>query len=322
MKNMNRLIKMSRLASLLTIAIFIAVNGNAQSFLTNGLLAYYPFNGNANDASGNGNDGTVYGATLTTNRFGSSNAAYYFNGSSAYITVPINSTVFSNDFTASVWFNAYDITNAWPILFDEQGNSAFREGICGLISGDLPSHIGTLYAYSSYAPATFSYLLRCQNQTPLNTYSHVVVTKAGTNVTMYWNGQFVVSDQVVNPAMPPGQYLVIGRQDPVSEDIPGDSAFHGVIEDIRIYNRALSSNEVEQLYLIEAPEIVCINKAVYLTSPNLKVGTNYQVQVSTDLNNWTNFGDVFTATNSTWRSTNYWDVADWNQLFFRFRANP
>ena len=43
-----------------------------------GLVAYYPFNGNANDESGNGNNGVVHGATLTTDRFGNANAAYDF----------------------------------------------------------------------------------------------------------------------------------------------------------------------------------------------------------------------------------------------------
>ena len=54
----------------------------------NGLVAYYPFNGNANDASGNGNNGTVYGATLTADRFGSVASAYEFNGTNAYIVIP------------------------------------------------------------------------------------------------------------------------------------------------------------------------------------------------------------------------------------------
>jgi len=48
--------------------------------LKDGLVAYYPFNGNANDESGNGNNGTVYGATLTTDRFGNTNKAYSFDG--------------------------------------------------------------------------------------------------------------------------------------------------------------------------------------------------------------------------------------------------
>jgi hypothetical protein len=52
---------------------------------TNGLIASYPFNGNANDESGNGNIGTVNGATLTTDRFGKANSAYSFDGVSSYI---------------------------------------------------------------------------------------------------------------------------------------------------------------------------------------------------------------------------------------------
>ena len=49
---------------------------------TNGLAGYWPFTGNANDVSGNGNNGTNNGATLTTDRFGNANSAYSFNGTS------------------------------------------------------------------------------------------------------------------------------------------------------------------------------------------------------------------------------------------------
>ena len=53
---------------------------------TQGLVAWYPFNGNANDSSGNVNNGVIYGVTLTTDRFGYSNSAYLFNGSASIIT--------------------------------------------------------------------------------------------------------------------------------------------------------------------------------------------------------------------------------------------
>ena len=69
-----------------TIILFLLVltlNLSAQT-----LVAYYPFNGNANDASGNGNNGTVNGATLTTDRFGNANSAYLFNGTNNDIIVP------------------------------------------------------------------------------------------------------------------------------------------------------------------------------------------------------------------------------------------
>jgi hypothetical protein len=58
---------------------------------SNGLVGWWPFNGNANDESGNGNNGTVNGATLTIDRFGNANQAYGFDGVDDFIEV-INST--------------------------------------------------------------------------------------------------------------------------------------------------------------------------------------------------------------------------------------
>ena len=75
------------------IAIMLVSNSYAQlpSYLpADGLVGWWPFNGNANDESGNGNNGIVNGATLTTNRFGTQNSAYSFNGTNC-ITIPDNS---------------------------------------------------------------------------------------------------------------------------------------------------------------------------------------------------------------------------------------
>ncbi len=64
-------------------------------------MAYYPFNGNADDESGNENHGTVYGATLTEDRFGNADSAYYFDGTNDYIEIPsVNPT---SAITVSAW---------------------------------------------------------------------------------------------------------------------------------------------------------------------------------------------------------------------------
>ena len=63
-----------------------------------------------------------------------------------------------------------------------------------------------------------------------------------------------------------------------------------------------------------------IKKAVYPDSDSLTAGLLYQLQVSADMNTWTNHGASFTATNSIWRSTDHWDVDDWNKLFFRLQS--
>ena len=73
----------------------------------NGLVGYWPFCGNANDESGNGNNGVVNGATLTADRFGSSNSAYNFDGISQFIEVPSTlSLSVSNFYTISAWISA------------------------------------------------------------------------------------------------------------------------------------------------------------------------------------------------------------------------
>ena len=284
---------------------------SAQSWITNGLVAYYPFNGNANDASGSGFNGAVIGATLTTDRFGNTNAAYYFNGTSAYITAPLTNTIFNGDFTASVWFNVSNLTHGWPGLLDEQ-NAGFRLQLAGDDCGcSEPEH---LVSYSSTtAGGGQNWLLVPSQKAPVNQFQQVIVTKAGINVTMFVNGQVAATNQVANSTSQAGGYLSIG----VQYDLTSYTFFSGVLDDVRIYNRALSINEVAQLFAFESIPIVNVRKAVYLDSSNLRAGTNYQVQVTSDLINWTNFGAVFTATNSYWRSTNYWDVANWNQLFFR-----
>ena len=71
---------MKKISTILTLLIFTSIFSQIPSYVpTDGLVGYYPFNGNANDESGNGNNGTVIGATLTTDRTQNSNSCYNFN---------------------------------------------------------------------------------------------------------------------------------------------------------------------------------------------------------------------------------------------------
>jgi hypothetical protein len=86
----------------------ITVNALSGGIPTSGLIAWYPFNGNANDESGNGNNGSNYGATLTADRFGNANKAYSFNGSTDYISIPLSIPAVTeafDGFTISGWIN-------------------------------------------------------------------------------------------------------------------------------------------------------------------------------------------------------------------------
>ena len=81
----------------------IAISNNIDNGLpAQGLTAYYPFNGNADDASGNGNDGVNQGAALTSDRFGHKNSAYHFAGG-AYIRIPDLFSDAVSGFTFAAW---------------------------------------------------------------------------------------------------------------------------------------------------------------------------------------------------------------------------
>lgn len=76
--------------------------------LNDGLVAYYPFNGNANDESENGNNGAIYQATLTEGRFGTQNSALSFNGTNSYVEINDSPSLsFKSNFCISVWFNNF-----------------------------------------------------------------------------------------------------------------------------------------------------------------------------------------------------------------------
>jgi hypothetical protein len=95
---------MKKYLLLIAVCIFSALFASAQVNLFNGLVACYPFDGNANDMSGNNNNGIVMGPVLTTDRFGNSNSAYLYNGVSDYINLGSYSNIIpsGDDFSLSV----------------------------------------------------------------------------------------------------------------------------------------------------------------------------------------------------------------------------
>jgi hypothetical protein len=293
------------------VGLGLAVNGYSQSFLTNGLVAYYPFDGNANDASGNGNNGTVYGSAIAwvADRFGVTNQAAAFDGVDNYIdlaSLDSFAPTTSQSMTVSFWAKtgiAADVISKYYNLDPAQSDFlVFFDQTDGLIKA---TGIGT-----DEVSATWS---------TNNVWSQfAVVLKSGPSNTMiFQNGQLLVSGTVTYNSILASPDFVIGR---VMGPIPG--FLNGVVNDIRIYNRALSSNEVQQLYAFEWQPTVIVRKAVSPSFSNLYLGTNYQLQVSSDLTAWTNQGSPFTPTSTVMDYPQYFDVDNWNQLFFRLQVSP
>ena len=209
-----------------------AVSGS----LTQGLVGYWPFCGNANDDSGNGNNGTVNGATLTTDRFGNANTAYSFDGLNSRITTNYYGILGQNSRTISLWFKINNSTSNGELF---NYGSGFGGGINMYLAGNNNPTIDTSSSQIIYNPSVNT-----------NTWHNYVMTYSsadGTNILackIYIDGVLLTS---INSQFNPNQLLNSVSGNPVQfggASIP----FYGDIDDIGIWNRALTTQEITQLY--------------------------------------------------------------------------
>jgi hypothetical protein len=230
---------------LFTIAILaLSLNAFAQ-VPTTGLIGHWPFNGNASDISGNGNNGTINGATLTTDRFGNLNSAYFFPGNVANKIV-IPDTIlynFTSGFTVSAW--AYFQQN-----WSNHGESIIYKGGSPFNSGwhvGVDQNVGTYGAgnYNIYAEllgyTSSNYC--CFPFTNINIWRHYVMTFDGNYMKIFIDG--VLHDSIISSAAIVNNNFDIevgGSVNPVS------GAYDRSIDDIRIYNRPLNTSEVTALF--------------------------------------------------------------------------
>ncbi len=194
--------------------------------LRTGLVGYYPFCGNANDESGSGNNGTVSGAVLSSNRYGEANSAYSFNGLADYIFC---NRVFYPTFTASIWFNS-DTLQAFSPLID-----AFDANWELMLINNTPTYI----SFSS--PSTYTGFFSVDTILNHNWYN-LVFTYSSSTVSLYLNG--VLTDVFgVDPLVPIGGVYNFGAS------LTGvDQFFKGKLDDVGVWNRALSASEIAQIY--------------------------------------------------------------------------
>ena len=223
---------------LFILAILFTMNTMAQNIPSyvpkDGLVGYWPFNGNANDESGNGNHGTVNGATLTADRNGVANSAYSFDGVSNYITAESNDKFSSPNLSINLWVNKLS-----------------ERDIQFLVNGNTNNTIWSIHNGSGI----FGFLTNqwCTNQIAgnfnkefkINEWANITLIFTPKNVMFYYNGLFVTSRENLefNTNCSLKNMLYFGL-----DIIDGLEYYHGKLDDISIYNRALSEQEVKQLY--------------------------------------------------------------------------
>lgn len=289
-----------------------------QSAPTNGLIAYYPFNGDAKDASGNGHDGTPSNAALTPDRFGNPDAAFAFNGTSSVITVPhsevLNLT--NTDFTISLWavLNAPQTVSPEFYLVSKNNNGQVKWmfGYGGTMQYQTTR---TIYFMQGNGIPSEWYADGRAYSAPKDTWHHYIMRRQGAVYTSFIDGEYFNSEtNDFNLFTGNTAPLTIGRSENLSVE--------GTLDDIRLYNRALSDVEIHHLYASEVGPRVTLIRAVKPFIENLSIGKTYQLQVSTKLGEWSNEGPTFTATGTTMMFPQYWHVSNWDRFFFRVIEAP
>ena len=226
---------------------------------TDGLVAYYPFNGNANDESGNGNHGTATDATLTYDRFYNENSAYSFDGDGDYIVSTSNVGVGQTTLTFSFWAKTEygskrmaalsqdcgtDCDNAFGLVLNKFLNSAV---VCD------DGHMGTSPQSFGYAqPSHYATVRTTTANNGWNNYVLIVGADGDysfNNFRFYVNGIEQITNCDHNWGNSQGQFnfpdyrLMIGNK---PNSIEG--YFHGEIDDVAIWNRALTIEEINTTF--------------------------------------------------------------------------
>jgi len=282
----------------ITIAMLaLSINAFAQ-IPTNGLIGYYPFTGNANDVSGNDYNGKVYGATLTTDRFGNANCAYSFNGVDNYIDLSSYVSIFNFNQPATLSFwtkTGYDnaetvySVNDDSIIINTYGTEIFfGQNVTGTITNPIAVATHRYDNSSDYYIAGFSSTNR--NVAFDNNWHHFVFVYDNVATKIYLDNKLMST--TCNYGTNNGHY---GGAPNVDKAVIGarysnglSSFFNGSIDDFRVYNRALDSTGISALYHEPNPKLsgplfyYPFNGNTNDESGNNNVCTNHGATLTTD----------------------------------------
>jgi len=236
---------MKKLFVLVFPSIFILLFGYmgiaaGQTIPTDGLVAYYPFNGNANDESENGNDGTVNGATLVADRYGEPNSAYSFDGYGDYIEILHSDSInLKEEMTIGFWIN---VGANQSLYFSPEVYSY-------ILHKRYSTIIIPVYDNGTIKKGA------CEDVAPLGEWVHYSFVFSKDFRALYRNGNLLIlSKEITNSLATSSEVLRIG-----TPTYSKHFSYNGLLDEVALYNRALSASEIRHLYsgIEEEKDIKC-----------------------------------------------------------------
>ena len=238
-----------------------AGNSFSQDIL-NGLVACYSFSGNANDGSGHHFDGTVQGATLTADRFGNPNAAFQFNGIDNHIAIPSATLIGSSSYTISAWVKPlFPLRDRESIISVGSANGDQQSGITLYKRNEYPFYDTLLWSSTECTTGSIPIASGLATWTDnIDHWYHVVMVRHLNRpnkplITSYYSRFFASGfdgfGSYDHPVYPPDTiyHASCFYRDTTAIAFLGlgsdsNNGFYGMIDDIAIFNRALTPDEV------------------------------------------------------------------------------
>jgi hypothetical protein len=230
----------------LYILIFLSLIGLSNVFAqipTNGLLAWYQFNGNALDSSGNNNHGNISGPVPTTDRWGRQDKALMFNGYGQYVSVANN--VWSNALTLSAWiyvndFGSTSTQSSGKGIFFKAPNTGYNQDYDLNVGYDANADARACFVFGQGSTQYLALISNSILQT--NQWYLITATRENGVAKLYINGNL---DKTANYTFTPynqNHNLTLGMTNASIQ------SFSGKLDEMRIYNRALNVQEIAAIY--------------------------------------------------------------------------
>ena len=198
--------------------------------LSAGLVGHYPFSGDSNDHSGNENHLENHGATMAIDRFGMEDSAYSFDGQNNYLITDIENRI--GDFSLSLWAKAANTEQSrYRSVINIHDKTPGSRDTCQIHTsgGRYPT-----YQFFSSNPESFALVTQ--------EWQHLAVTVLGNVIRFYENGERVYSQELEGGDANSFSNIIVGK------NRHGDRKYHGNIDDVYVYNRAINDAEVARLF--------------------------------------------------------------------------